>query len=207
VGARVTARLVAAVALAGLAVVAILLAADARSWEAALSGGDAVYAASASRATWTPGTSLGGVAGDVLATEDDVAVRRALRLYRVAAATHLRLDNATEVQTARARAQDALLRVAAGSDPERSAQARTLLGILTFGSSASGGEEDQVEGAISDFTDAIRADGANDDAKFDLELLLRLSAAHGTRPGEGVGGGFGRGGRRGAGGGSPGRGY
>jgi hypothetical protein len=111
------------------------------------------------------------------------------------------------VQTARARAQDALLRVAASDVPQRSAQARTLLGILTFGSSASGGEQDQVEGAIADFTDAVRTDPANDDAKFDLELLLRLSAAHGTRPGQGVGGGFGRGGRHGAGGGSPGRGY
>jgi hypothetical protein len=200
-------RVLAACVLAGLAVVAILLAADARSWKETLSGGDAVYSSSPTRATWSPGTNLGRVAGDLLGTEDDVAARRALRLYRIAAVTHLRLDNATAVQTARARAQDALLRVAAGGDGERSAQARTLLGILTFGATASGGEEDHVEGAISDFSDAIRADSANADAKFDLELLLRLSAAHGTRPGQGVGGGFGRGGRHGAGGGSPGRGY
>ena len=206
-GAGVTARLVAAAALAALAVVAILLAADVRSWEAALSGGDVVYAEAPTRATWSPDTNLGGIAGRLLGTADDVAARRALRVYRNAAATHARLDNATAVQTARARAQDALLQAAAGGDPERAAQARVLLGILTFGSSASGGEEDQVEGAMADFTDAIRADAANEDAKFDLELLLRLSAAHGTRPGQGVGGGFGRGGRHGAGGGSPGRGY
>ena len=37
-----------------------------------------------------------------------MAFRRALRLYAIAAATHLRLDNATQVQTTRAAAQDAL---------------------------------------------------------------------------------------------------
>ena len=89
----------------------------------------------------------------------------------------------------------------------RSSQARTLLGLLTYRASAAGGEQDQVDAAIADFTDAIRADPSNAAAKFDLELLLRLSAASGTRPGQGLGTGSGRGGRRGAGGGVPGRGY
>ena len=60
---------------------------------------------------------------------------------------------------------------------------------------------------MSDFLDAIRADAANDNAKFDLELLVRQAAVNGTRTGQGLGGGFGRGGHKGAGGGSPGRGY
>jgi hypothetical protein len=60
---------------------------------------------------------------------------------------------------------------------------------------------------MSDFVDAIRAAPRDNPAKFDLELLLRQSAALGTRTGQGLGGGFGRGGHRGAGGGSPGRGY
>ena len=203
-----TRLLVGAAACFALAVLALLLAADIRSWDAALADGDAVYASSPARAKWTPSTTLGGVAGRVLGVDDDdVATRRALQLYTRVAGTRLTFDNATRVQTARAEAQDALVAAAAGSDPQRASQARTLLGILTFGRNASGVEANQVESAIADFTDALRADGSNDEAKFNLELLLRASAASGTRPGQGVGGGFGRGGRRGAGGGTPGKGY
>jgi hypothetical protein len=202
-----TRRLAAATLLILLAVVAILLAADVRSSHSALASGDALSAQSPSHASWTPRTRLGGLAADLLGTRDDLAVRRALQLYAIAAATHLRLDNATEVQTVRAAAQDALKNVAASSDATRSSEARTLLGILTFRSSATGAEGDQVDAAVAAFTDAVRADGHNDDAKFDLELVLKLSAAHGTRAGQGVGGGFGRGAHRGAGGGTPGQGY
>jgi hypothetical protein len=196
-----------AVVLLALALLAVLLAADVRSSRTAIENGDTIYAATPDRATWKPHTHLGGLAESLLDTDDDVALRRALRLYGVAAATHLRLDNATQVQTTRAAAQDALTAAAANGDAKSSSQARTLLGILTFGSSASGAEQDQLTSAVGDFTDAIRADGTNDAAKFDLELLLRLSAAHGTRPGQGLGGGSGRSGHRGAGGGSPGQGY
>ena len=202
-----TKLLVGAAVCFALAVVALLLAVDVRSWEDALADGDAVYASSPERATWTPSTTLGGAAGRLLGVDDDVATRHALQLYSRVAGTRLTFDNATRVQTARAEAQDALVAAAAGSDTHRASQARTLLGILTFGRNASGVEEDQVESAIADFTDALRADGSNDEAKFDLELLLRASAVSGTRPGQGVGGGFGRGGRRGAGGGTPGQGY
>jgi hypothetical protein len=203
----VTRRLVAAALLIALAVLAILLAADVRSSRSALASGDALYAESPAHASWAPRTRLGGLAARLLATGDDLAARRALQQYAVAAATHLRLDNATAVQTTRAAAQDALTKMAASGDATRSSEARTLLGILTFRSSATGAEGDQVDAAVAAFTDAVRADGRNDDAKFDLELVLKLSAAHGTRPGQGVGGGFGRGARRGAGGGTPGKGY
>jgi hypothetical protein len=202
-----TRGLVAAAALLALAVVVLLLAADVRSWQAAITSGDVIYASNPKAASWTPSSRVGSLAERLVGAEDDVRIRRALRLYAIAAATHLRLDNATEVQTARAVAQDALTATAASSDSERSSQARTLLGLLTYRASATGGEQDQLESAVADFTDAIRADPSNAAAKYDLELLLRLTAAQGTRPGEGLGTGSGRGGRRGAGGGSPGRGY
>ena len=195
-----TGRLVTGAILLLAAAAAFLLASDVRGWRDSIDRGDTVFLASPGEAAWKPHTRLGGLAGSLLGTNDDLAVRRALKLYRAAATTQLRLDNATRVQTARAAAQDALLAT-------HSPQSSTLLGILTFGRTASGTSEDQVDGAIADFTDAVRADPTNDAAKFDLELLLRASAAAGTRPGEGVGGGFGRGGRRGAGGGSPGQGY
>lgn len=193
-------RLLGAVVLLALAATCAVLAVDVRSWRASIESGDAVYASSPRSASWRPRAHLGDAAARLLAVDDDVRARQALRLYAIASRTHERLDNTTQVEAVRAQAQDALTRV-------DSAQARILLGVLTFGSAASGGDQDQVDSAAADFADAVRADPTSTAAKFDLELLLRLSAAHGTRPGAGVGGGFGRGGRRGAGGGSPGRGY
>ena len=198
-------------ALAGLlvaaAVIVALLAADVRAWPAALNGGDAVYAATPGRATWTPSTRLGGLADGLLGVQDDVAGRRALQLYSLSIGLHQRLDNALDVQTARAQALNALASAARDPDPHDASQARTLLGILTFGASASGGSQNQVDAAIADFTDAIRADPSDVFAKFDLELLLRLTAAHGTRIGPGQSNGPGATGHHGAGGGVPGNGY
>jgi hypothetical protein len=185
-------RLAAAGVLAAVAVLAALLAGDVRGWRHALAQGDAVYAVTPGRAAWTPSTALGGTARSLLGANDDVDIRRALQLYAVAATIPNRLDTADELQSARAAAQKALLR-ASGS------QADTLLGILAFGQSA--------DSAIAAFSNAVRADPSNTAAKFDLELLLRLTEAKGSRSGAAPGGAFGPGGRRGAGGGSPGNGY
>ncbi len=150
---------------------------------------------------------MDGVAKSLLGTGDDVAARRGLQLYRTTAGVQLRLDNALDVQTARARAQDALERVARDADPHRAAQARTMLGVLAFQAVARGAEQSQIEAAAAEFADAIRADPTAEPAKFDLELLLRLTAAHGTRTGREPGAGTGQAGRHGAGAGTPGRGY
>jgi len=200
-------RLGAAGCLAALAVLVALLAADVRAWPAALGSGDSVYSVASARASWQPATRLGGLSGDLLGTRDDLAIRRALQTYRVASSMPHRLDNALERQTARADAQDELANVARGAPSRRSSQALTLLGILGFSGFATGTGESQVDEAVSDFTDAVRADPANDLAKFDLELLLRLTAAHGTRVGAGQGSGLGKTGRHGAGAGIPGSGY
>jgi hypothetical protein len=193
--------------LAALAVLAALLAADVRAWGSALSGGDAAYAVSHANATWTPSNRLGGVAESLLGVRDDVAFRDALQLYLAAVSTRQRLDNAVEVQSLRAQAEGALTGPAGSAEPARAAQARTLLGILSFGALGAGGGASQTDAAISSFTDAVRADPDLIPAKFDLELLLRLTTAHGARPGPGQGGGFGRTGHRGAGGGVAGSGY
>lgn len=200
-------RVALAAVLAAVAVLAALAAGDVRGWRSALAGGDAAYAATPSRASWTPHARLGSTAEALLAVHDDVEFRKALQLYVDAAKLHLRLDNAVDVESARAGAQDALEQVSRAGDPRRRSQALTLLGILAFRASAAGGTQSQVDAAISDFTDAVRADPANEQAAFDLELLLRLIAAHGSRAEPGQGGGFGRTGHRGAGGGQPGSGY
>ena len=200
-------RIALAAVLAAGAVVATLLAADVRSWRSALSGGDAVYAASPSRATWSRKTRLGNVAKALLDVGDDVRERTALQLYVDASKLHLRLDNAADVESARGRAQDALERSARAHDPHVASQAQTLLGILAFRSAASGGAQSEVGAALSDFTDAVRSDPQNEAVAYDLELLLRLTAARGIRIEPGQAGGFGRTGRRGAGAGQPGSGY
>jgi hypothetical protein len=193
--------------LVALAVLAALAAGDVRGWRSALTAGDAAYIATPARASWTPHARLGGVAEELLGMQGDVQLRQALQLYIDAAKLHLRLDNALDVESARARAQDALENVSRSSDPSHRSQALTLLGILAFRASASGGSQSQLDAAVSDFTDAVRADPADEQAAFDLELLLRLVSAHGTRVEPGQGGGFGRTGHRGAGGGQPGSGY
>jgi len=200
-------RAAAAVLLAAGAVVLALLAADVRAWGSALRGGDAVYAATPSRASWTTDATFGGAGEALLGVRDDVRFRQALQQYVNAGKLHLRLDNAVDVEGARGRAQDALERLARGAPSARTSQALTLLGILAFRASASGTTQSQVDAAITDFTDAVRADPGNADAAFDLELLLRLTTAHGSRIESGQGGGFGRTGHRGAGGGQPGSGY
>lgn len=202
-----TPRVALAAVLVVLAVLAALAAGDARGWGSALAAGDAAYVATPARASWTPHARLGGVAEELLGVHDDVQLREALQLYVDASKLHLRLDNALDVESARARAQDALEQVSRATDAERRSQALTLLGILAFRASAAGGAQSQIDAAISDFTDAVRADPANEEAAFDLELLLRLTAARGTRAEPGQGGGFGRTGHRGAGGGQPGSGY
>lgn len=180
-------RMVSAAALAGVAVLASLLAADVDAWPKALAHGHA------------PSTQLGGAAESVLGTGDDLSYLRALRLYRAAAALPIRLDNAIERQTRSAQAETALEGPAASTEAARASQARTLLGIIAF--------DQSVDPALADFTDAVVADPRNEAAKFDLELLLRLTAPSATRPGAGQSSQSGRTGRRGAGGGVPGSGY
>jgi len=200
-------RIALATVLTAVAVCAALLANDIRETRDAMRNGDIVYAATPSRATWSADTTFGGVAPSLLGDQDDVDFRSALQHYVNASKLQLRLDNAVDVEGVRGRAQDILEQAARTGDPQRASQALTLLGILAYRSAASGTTQSQVDAAIADFTDASRADPGNADAAFDLELLLRLTTAHGSRVQPGQGGGFGRVGRRGAGGGQPGSGY
>jgi hypothetical protein len=197
---------VAAVLLA-LAVLVALLAADVRSWPPSLESGDAVYTAAPSRASWTPATHLGDTASSLLGVKPQVVYRRALRLYRLSAGIQLRLDNALDASTARGQAQDALSAVARDGNPRRSSQARTLLGVLAFSAVGEGGGPSQLNQSLLDFDDAIRTDPTNETAKYDLELLLRLSVSKGVRISPGPGRQIDTEGRKGAGAGVAGSGY
>jgi hypothetical protein len=201
-------RLGAAGLLFALAAGAALLAGDVRSWESSLRHGDAVYASAPSLARWqAPAWLPFGVAKDVLGFGDDVGARQALQAYRVAAASSGRYE-LTRAQAAAVRqAQLALVPVARSSDAATASKARTLLGLLVLGGLAQTADESSVQAAFSDLTDAVRADPDDVTAKYDLELLLRLSARRDIRPVQPVGGGEGAIGKRGGGGGVPGEGY
>jgi len=171
------ARVTTTLALATLAVLAALLAADLRAWPAAIERGDALYALDPATAQWSAQTRLGGLAGTMLGTGGDIAARRGLQLYDQTIALQLGVPYQEEIETARAEAMNALAKPAASSNSAVASQARTLQGVLAFDAASRGGGPSQVDAAIADFTAALELDTGNTAAKFDLELLLRLGQA------------------------------
>jgi hypothetical protein len=201
-------RLAAAAVLLVLAVGAALLAGDVRSWDRTLHRGDLVYAAAPGLASWTPSVRFPfGAAQSLLAVSDDVATRQAFRDYRVAAAASGHFEVTPAQAAALRRAQVSLVPIARSSDPVVAAKGRTLLGLLVLGGLAQSADESRVQAAFSDLADAVRANPDDVTAKYDLELLLRLSAQRGVRPVQPIGGGAGATGKRGGGSGIPGEGY
>jgi len=205
-----------AVVLLVLAGFAALLAADVRTWHRTLREDDAVLASAPALAAWRPQTHLSSLAEHLLGADDDVAARRAIKLFVENVNVPVRLDNTQLVAIARGRAEQALAAVARTSSGARASQAETLLGVLVFtdvGPSndpfqeTTGIDPDQAQASLADFEDAVRADPGNAVAKYDLELALRVLLVQGIRVGAGQQTGAGSAGRRGAGGGTPGAGY
>lgn len=198
--------LLAAAALAVLAVIAGLLAHAAGAWDERLSEDDARFLAG-ERVAWTVDAPLAGAAERLVGLGDDLDARRAIALHRRAEAGGADLGSGQERQGVRSAAEAALADVAQGTDGSRSAQASVLLGTLLFEDAGTSDGPTPAERALGAFENALAAEPANDEAAYDLELLLRLLEARGERPGANPGAGASGGGRRGAGGGTPGRGY
>ena len=199
-----------------LAVLAALLASDIRAWQSTLRDDDALAASAPAAVTWNAPTHLGSTAERLLGVGDDVAARRAIALYLRNAHVQARLDNARQVALERSRTEQALARVARSSTGARASLAETLLGVLVFNDVAPSTDPfeptaaidmSQAQASVADFRDAVRTDPTNADAKYDLELALRLLVAQGVRVGAGQQTGAGATGRHGAGGGVPGNGY
>jgi hypothetical protein len=203
-------RIAFAALLVVLAAFAALLAADVRAWPDALRAGDARYEVRPSSARWHASTALpSGVTGRLLGVGDDLAARRAIRLFRLTYGAHGSLDTQLETQGVRAQAELALSNLARSRDRRVAAQASDLLGVLAFGDLASGGgsNPDQADRAVSAFVNAVRLDPDDAAAKVNLELVLRLFRATGVRTGATTGAGAHGQGRHGAGTGIPGSGY
>ncbi|MGH2996878.1 MAG: hypothetical protein ACRDN6_10460 [Gaiellaceae bacterium] len=178
-----------ALAVAGAAMLA-LLAADVLAWRGHLEEADVRLATSPRAAELEPETRLpAGLSRRLLGVDDDIEFREAVRLFRNANVGRPARD-LREVGL-RSRAETALARVGrTDPSPARRSLAATLRGIFSF-EEARDNEAQRVvflRRSLADFREAIRLDATNEDAKYDLELALRL-LENAQQEAEGGGGG------------------
>jgi hypothetical protein len=191
-----------------LAIGAFVVAADLRAWDADLRRGDARFATAPVRARWSSHHRLPKAPVErLLSVRDDLALRRAVQAFVVAARTPRGFDNGDRQRRARAAAEAALADVAADAPRAAASQAENLLGVLVFTGGRVAGGATADERSQAAFVAAVRLDPTNAAAKFNLELVLRRQRATGTRTGPNAGTGTRGSARRGAGAGTPGRGY
>jgi hypothetical protein len=175
-------RLVVALALLAAAFGLALLAEDARRWPDRFR---------------TPGVPARGdslpvrVPESALGIEDDLELRRALRL--VAATRGRALDTVDQFELLRrqGRAESALTRYEESvADPRRRSYAVGILGVLYFEDALASGSRsgEFVEQSLAALRRAVRLDPANETAKYDLELLLVLAPPREQRDRAGGGG-------------------
>ena len=208
--------LVAAVACLVLAVLLALLAVDVTRWRTAIAADDVRFAAGAPSSGWKSETLAPYRTGErVLAVGDDVAFRRMLLLLRTSKLRDVTVSDPV-LAVRRTELTERLESIAASDpDPALRSRASSLLGVLSIAawnsSPANGVQQDRAELlliAVANFEQAIGLDPENDDAKYNLQLLLQRGegllpseAAAGRNP---IAGGKGS---RGAGAGAPGSGY
>jgi hypothetical protein len=201
--------LIAALALTG-AVFAAIVASDLRAWNDAVAAGDLTFAVHPAQARWSPATVLpAGLTRGMLGIADDLAYRRATRAFVAVERAGCGIDNCYSESQRRTALELELAGLARSADRARDAALLNLLGILAYADSQQHGASRPapIERAVADFQAAVQLDPTNEDAKFNLEWILRRLAAHGVRPGGTSGQGGPARGRRGAAGGVPGRGF
>jgi hypothetical protein len=203
-------RLALGLVLLGLAALAALLASDVLRYQSAVRQGDREFALGPPDASWRVETLLPRTtAARILDVDADLALRDAAQRFEAVTAAGLGVDLGVSEAAERGEVEADLAAIARGGTGARVSAADNMLGILAFADSQRTGptEPAPVEQSVSDFQAAVRADPMNETAKYNLELLLRELAAHGTRRGSGSTSGGPARGRRGAGGGIVGRGY
>lgn len=187
-----------------------LLALDARSWRDTLRDDDVRFQMAPARTAWDVDERVPfRLARRALAVEDDVELRRALRAFQLARTPGTGFEAAEQRAAIRARAQIALAFVERDAgDARRRALAANLLGLLAFDEAINDprNSAELLRRTIADFRRAIAYDAQYEEAKFNLELTLRLSRPEAQERRERVGI-FGAGESVGAGAGLPGRGY
>jgi len=192
---------------AGLLVVAGLLlavaAVDALRWRGLVEGDDVTFArAHGGTGLWQPDTLLpGDPVRRTIGVRDDIAFRRALQLWVLARPAQEPRNQHDLALRAEADAQLAFAADTGASAVTRSRVA-TLRGVLALEEARTSGPRGAaaIERSLEQFRRAIRLDGTNSQAKYDLELVLRLAQSSaqqqrtrrpGSRPNSGTGTGAG----------------
>lgn len=204
------ARIAIAGVLLVLAVVVALLAADVRNWQSTVRNGDLRFSQNPGYAEWTSSPLLpGDPAQALLGIKSQLAFRNAVKTFVTVAAAGQGFDNGYSESRDRAAAEAVLTNLAAGPSKERDSEADNLLGILSYTDSKQTGPyaPTPVERSESDFRSAVSLDPGNEDAKFNLEWLMRQLVSKGSRSGANGSSGPSKKGHNGAGGGVPGKGY
>jgi hypothetical protein len=191
-----------------LGVVALALAHDVRAWQESVDRGDARFATQPAAANWHAQTWVpGDPALGALAIQDDLAVRTGERAFVVAMATPKGYDDGRRKAQVRGLAELALSDPLANGSPAQASRAGNLLGILAATNDSESDAAVNDRRAAETFEAAIRADPTNEDAKYNLELILRRIKVIGSREGSGGSSGYFGQSLTGAGAGSPGSGY
>lgn len=166
------------------------LAVDVLRWDRQLEQAELRFASgTGDTKMWTADTYLpSDLSGSLLAVDDDVAVRRGVQAFRtsrpgrpVQQFTHVTLRSAAEAELARAG------RMEPGARQE--ARLMNLRGVLKLEEARAAPSETSVllRRAAASFREAIEKDSQYEDAKFNLELTLRL-LQQGAATGGGGGG-------------------
>ena len=201
-------------AVAGCALLSLFLAFLAvdvvRSHEA-LSSGDDDYAAAPKGSLWQPG-ALGAstISRRVLGVDDDLRFREAVRALRLSQRDDP-TDSDPDAILRRAKAQRLLQQVSTNDpDVRRRSRALSLLSVLMLSTPAADRDERATTQrvALANLQKAIEIDPTNDEAKYNLEVVLRRRAGvQQVQGGPSPSPSSGQGQSRGAATGPPGKGY
>jgi hypothetical protein len=179
------------IAAIALAFVLLVLALDVLRWRGQLDAADLRFdAASGNAAMWQPETILPThVSRSLLALGDDVAYRRAVQRFRVSRIGQPAREQADVAR--KGRVESELARLDRGDvDARRRSLVANLQGVLAFEEARD--DEGQravlLRRSLESFRRAIALDGRNDDAKYNLELVLRLLQQAENDSGPGAGG-------------------
>lgn len=210
--------LVAAAACVIVAVFLALVAVDVARSHSAIRADDVRFATGAPTSGWNPRAVAPFGAGErVLGVRDDIAFRQMLRVLRQAKLLDYTVSDPTLAIRRTELAERLESIVAHDPDPVLRSRASSLLGVVAVASWNSnppqGTPQQQdrselLQVAVASFEQAIGLDPENDDAKYNLQLMLQrgqgllpTEAAAGKNPSAGGKG------SRGAGAGAPGSGY
>jgi hypothetical protein len=178
-------------------VVALLLAVDVGRWQSTLSRDDVRFVAAPTRTDlWQPKEVVPfHAARRLLGLGDDLFYRKTLRSFWLARPdmNPFMQTNADQIRS------EALVSLAQfvrqSNDPARRGQAANLLGVMGLGLATTDNQAQRLrflQFASRAFRGALTADPTNEDAKFNLELTLRLLKRLPTGTGGGSAHGFGR---------------